>query len=74
MKPKEIIEEAILLPVEERAAVVDSILKSFNSPGSDIDKKWADVAKRRFHEIDSGKISVIPGEIVFEKIWNRYST
>ncbi|MCR4290436.1 MAG: addiction module protein [Candidatus Scalindua sp.] len=74
MKTKDLIEEAISLPVEERAIVVDSILKSLNPPESDIDKKWADVAKRRLSELRSGKVKAIQGDKVFDKIWNRYSS
>jgi hypothetical protein len=40
MKPKELIVEAISLLVEERAIVVDSILRSLNSPEDDIDRQW----------------------------------
>ncbi len=74
MKTKDLIEEAMSLPVEERAMVVDSILKSLNPPESDIDKKWADVAKRRLSELRSGEVKAIPGDKVFNKIWNRYSS
>jgi len=41
MKTKDLIAEAISLPVEDRAMVVDSLLKSLNPPESDIDKKWS---------------------------------
>lgn len=72
MKTKELIAEAISLPVEERAIVVDSILRSLNPPESDIDKKWAEVAKRRLEELRSGQVQAIPGDEVFEKIWKRF--
>ena len=74
MRTKDLIEVAISLPVEERVIVVDSILKSLNPPESDIDKKWADVAKRRLSELHSGKVKAIQGDKVFDKIWNRYSS
>ena len=73
MKAKEIIAEALSLPVEQRAMVADSILKSLSPPESEIDKKWADVAKRRFDEIKSGREKAIPGDEVFNKIWKRFS-
>ena len=44
MKTADLIAEAISLPVEERAVVIDSLLKSLNPPETDIDKKWASVA------------------------------
>ena len=73
MKTKDLIAEAISLPVEERAMVVDSLLKSLNTPESEIDTKWAAVAKRRLGELRSGKVEAVPGEEVFKKIRNRLS-
>ena len=74
MKTKDLIAEAISLPVEERAMVVDSILKSLNPTESDIDKKWAAVAKRRLQELRSGEVEAIPGDDVFTRIWQRFSS
>jgi len=64
LKTKDLIAEAISLPVEERAMVVDSILRSLNPPDSDIDKKWAAIAKQRVEELRSGEVSAVPGEDV----------
>ncbi len=38
---KKIIDDAVLLPVEERVLVVDSLLRSLNQPQSDRDRQWA---------------------------------
>ena len=73
MKTKDIIAEVISLPVEERAMVVDFLLKSLNPPELEIDKKWAAVAKQRLEEVRSGKVEAVPGEEVFKRIWNRFS-
>lgn len=72
MNTKELIDQAILLPVEDRALVVDSLLRSLNQPEAEIDKKWAAVAKRRLDEIKNGSVSPVPGNEVFEKIWKRF--
>ena len=72
MNTKELIDEAVSLPVEERALVIDSLLRSLNQPESEIDKKWAAVAKRRLAEMRSGSIEAIPGQDVFDKIWKRF--
>ncbi len=72
MKIKDLIEEATSLPVEERAMVIDSLLKSLNPPELEIEKKWVSVAKRRLEELRSGKVKTIQGDEVFEKIWNKF--
>ena len=72
MKIKDLIEEATSWPVEERAMVIDSLLKSLNPPELEIEKKWVSVAKRRLEELRSGKVKAIQGEEVFKKIWNKF--
>jgi putative addiction module component (TIGR02574 family) len=69
----EIIHEAESLPVEERALVVDSLLRSLNPPDPEIDKKWAAVAKRRLEELRSGRVMPVPGEEVFARIRQRFA-
>ena len=74
MEIKKIIEEAISLPVEERALIADSILRSLNPVESEIDKKWIKIAKDRLNDLKSGKIKSVPGDEVFNKIWKSFST
>ncbi|HSW54743.1 MAG TPA: addiction module protein [Ignavibacteriaceae bacterium] len=74
METKKIIEEVISLPVEERALIADSILRSLNPVESEIDKKWIKIAKDRLNDLKSGKIKAVPGDEVFNKIWKRFST
>jgi putative addiction module component (TIGR02574 family) len=73
MKTKDLIAEAVSLPVEERAMVVDSLLRSLNPPEAELDKRWAAVAKRRLEQLRSGEVKAVPGEEVFQRIWNRFS-
>jgi putative addiction module component (TIGR02574 family) len=68
MKTKKLIQEARSLPVEEKALMVDSLLKSLHMPDTTIDAKWAEVAKRRLQELRSGKVKPIPGDLVFSEI------
>ena len=69
---KEIIQEAESLPVEERAMVVDSLLKTLNPPSAEIDAEWAKVAKRRLAELRSCSVKAVPGPDVFEQIRERF--
>jgi putative addiction module component (TIGR02574 family) len=73
MTTKKIIEEALSLPVEERALIADSLLRSLNMPNTGIDAEWTEVAKRRLQELRSGKVKAIPGDEVFEKALNRFA-
>jgi len=68
---QELIAEAISLPIEERALMIDSILKSLNLPETEIDEKWATLAERRLDDLRSGRVEAIPGNEVFNKIWQR---
>ena len=74
MTMKEVIEEVISLPVEERAIVADAILRSLNPPESEMDREWAKVAQRRLAELRSGEVKPVPGEQVFARVWKRFET
>jgi len=70
---REIIQEAASLPVEERAIIVDSLLRSLNTPDSDIEKEWVAVAHRRLDDLRSGRVKGIPGEEVFASLRERFA-
>ncbi|HYS43809.1 MAG TPA: addiction module protein [Geobacteraceae bacterium] len=69
---KEIIREAESLPVEERAMVIDSLLRTLNAPDAEIDKEWLTVAKRRVAELRSGSVTPVSGNEVLSKIRKRF--
>jgi putative addiction module component (TIGR02574 family) len=72
MNCKQLIDQAISLPVEERALMVDSLLRSLNPSESEIDKQWLTIAERRLADMRAGKVQTVQGREVFEKIWNRF--
>lgn len=74
MTTKQLIDEAVSLPVEKRAFVVDSLLRSLNQPESEIDKKWATEANRRLAELRSGQVRAIPADKVFAKMLKRFES
>ena len=69
---RDIIRQAESLPVEERAIVADSILRTLNRPDPAIDRQWLAVARRRLHELRSGAVSPVPGNEVFSRIRERF--
>ena len=72
MTTKQLIAEAVSLPVEERALVAELILGSLNASSPDIDRKWAKVARRRLAELRSGKVKPVPADKVFARAWKRF--
>jgi putative addiction module component (TIGR02574 family) len=72
MKTVDLIDEVASLPVEERARVVDTLLRSLNTPESVVDSAWMEVAQRRPDELRAGQVDAIPGEAVFERIHQRH--
>ncbi len=71
MTTKKLIEEALSLPVEERALIADSLLRSLNAPETSVDAQWAEVARKRLQELRSGAVKPIPGDKVFAKALER---
>lgn len=72
MNTKELIAEAVSLPVEDRAFIADTLLKSLNPPEIDTDQKWTAVAQRRLAELRSGQVTAIPGTEVFAKVQEHF--
>ena len=70
---QEIIREASELPVEERANVIDSLLRTLNAPDPDMDRAWSETARRRLAELRSGRVQPVPGDQVFAKIKARFA-
>ena len=69
-----VIDEALLLPADARAGLIDKIIESLNLPARpEIDRLWAEEAEQRVKQIDRGEVDLIPGEDVFSKIRNKYA-
>lgn len=69
MNTRELIEEANSLPVEQRALVVDSLLRSLCLTDPEIDEQWFAVAKSRLEELRSRRVNAIPANEVFDRLW-----
>lgn len=73
MKTEELLREIESLPVDERARVADSVLRTLNPPDSRLEKKWAEVARNRLEQINTGEVQLVPGEQIFAKIRQRFA-
>jgi putative addiction module component (TIGR02574 family) len=72
---EEILNAALLLPPEERAALADHLLTSLDGPDQKaIDEAWIEEAERRMRELDEGIVEAVDGELVMERLRSRYKT
>ncbi len=70
---KKFVNEALLLPREDRAQLADKLIESLNLPSQEeINKAWAEESERRIRDYKEGKIKSIDGEQVFSEIKKRY--
>jgi len=68
----EILKAALSLPPGERAMLADHLLASLDPPDQrEIDAAWGEEAERRMREIGEGKVELIDGELVMEKLRSR---
>ncbi len=73
MKTKDLIAEAISLPIEERAGLIDVLLQSLNPPTAENDDQWVYEAQRRLEALRSGNVKARLGGEVFAEIRRRFS-
>ena len=73
LSPK-IEQEVLILPSNERLALIDKLIISLNLPTqTDIDTLWAQEAEKRIKELNEGKVQEIPGEEVFAEMRSNLS-
>ena len=59
------------LPDSEKIELVDSILMQLDKPDPEIDRIWADEARKRWQAYKSGKIETVSYEQVIDKYRTR---
>ena len=68
-----VFDDALSLPSDARVVLVERLLESLNLPTqAEIDRLWAEEAERRISQIDQGDVDLIPGDVVFAKIRQKY--
>jgi putative addiction module component (TIGR02574 family) len=71
-EPPEILHEALGLPPEARAALVDSFLDSLDTEvDSDAEQAWREEIERRVADLDGGRARLVPWEEVRERLGSR---
>ena len=67
-KADEALSIALDLPPEERAAIIDKLLRSLDEPDPQIMAAWMDEAKRRMEAYDRGEIESYSEEDVLAEL------
>jgi putative addiction module component (TIGR02574 family) len=60
-EPAELLRDALSLPAEARAALIDSLIESLDvEVDPNAEEAWREEIHRRLQEIDSGAVKMIP--------------
>ena len=69
----QILKDALALPLTERAALVERLLASLDSPSrAHMDMLWGQEAEDRLDAFDQGEIPMIAAQDVFDEIGKRH--
>ena len=69
----DLLREALSLPQEQRAALVDSLLESLDSDvDPDAEEAWRQEIYRRLQQIDSGAVQLIPWEDAERRLQTKF--
>ena len=71
IKEKQLFEEIEVLPIDLKTKLVEKILSGLNKIDKEIDELWLNESILRKNDIENGKISLVSGDEVFQKIFNR---
>ena len=72
MNAKTVEEEALGLPVQERAKLAERLLESLDDlPERDVEALWLEVAERRAKEIDDGAVELVTPEELARRVKAR---
>lgn len=66
MDSKNILKEALMLPVEQRITVIQGLVESLDVPYTEIAAVWAEEAERRLTAYREGRLDTVEMEKVFE--------
>jgi putative addiction module component (TIGR02574 family) len=68
----EVLRDALSLPPEARAALIDSLLESLDAEVDDnAEEAWREAIYRRLQQIDSGAAKLIPWDDAERRLWAR---
>jgi len=70
---QELFSEVESLPLDLKTKLIEKLLTSLNPSKKSIDHLWEQEIEARVQSIESGKVDLIDGEEVFQKIKDRFA-
>jgi putative addiction module component (TIGR02574 family) len=68
----EVLRDALALPAESRAALIDSLIESLDDAADEgAEEAWKIEVGRRIQEIDSGTVELIPWQVARKRLRDR---
>lgn len=70
MTTRELLQEALRLPTEARAALAAQLIESLEGlePDADVEAAWSAGIRQRLDEVDSGRVGATPWEQARQRI------
>jgi hypothetical protein len=69
---KDIEREIRELSSEERAELMRSLIADLDAPAdSNVERAWLETSQRRYRELVEGKVTGVPGPLVFDRLRKR---
>ena len=66
-KKNELLKELLVLSPQEKASIIDELLKSLDKPDAEIDKLWKQESEARIDAYEKGQLKSVSIEEVFSK-------
>jgi len=68
---KTVMNQALKLPVNDRAALVDTLILSLDKPDPALDAEWLKEAEDRLSAYQSGELAAVDADDVFRELDKR---
>lgn len=60
-KAARVLQDALQLPPKTRADIAGTLLESLDEPADEgVEEAWAQEIERRIHDVESGKVKLVP--------------
>lgn len=69
--PKFVLDQALKLSANDRAALVDNLISSLDKPDPGVDAEWLKEAEDRLAAYHSGELTAVDAEQVFRELGKK---